>query len=129
MKGIVFTLLSFISWTSHAQKINQEDLYTFWHLDKYSDEEQYYFPPKKEAEDYLAFEMDMSYTEVSEGVKNNGTWFFNTNGKYIELRSGAGEKKKLYLHFLSDKSMVVTYDTDAFRSWEVHYVSRIMKDE
>ena len=122
-------MFSIVSLSAHTQKINQDDLYTFWHLDKYSDKEQYYHPPKKEAEDYLAFKKDMSYTAVSEGKKSHGTWFFNTNGKYIELLPVAGEKEKLYIYFLSNRSMVVAYDTDKFRSWEVHYVAQVMEDE
>ncbi|WP_422858484.1 hypothetical protein ACOKFD_14035 [Flagellimonas sp. S174] len=129
MKSLMFILLSIISLTSYAQKINQEDLYTTWLLDKYSDEEQYYLPPKKEVGDRLTFKQDMSYTVVSEGKKSNGTWLLNTNGKYIELLSDKGKKEKLYIHFLSNKSMVVTYDTDEFRIWEVHYVSRVINDK
>ena len=107
----------------HAQKIDQKDLYALWELDKYSDEEQYYLPPKKEMEDYLAFNEDMTYTSVSEGEKSEGTWMLNANGKYIEKISNQGKKEKIYIHFLSDKSMVVTYDTDEYRVWEVHYIS------
>ncbi|MDN5213028.1 hypothetical protein QQ020_13255 [Fulvivirgaceae bacterium BMA12] len=129
MKSIIFTLTLFISVTSYAQKINQEDLYTIWLLDKYSDEEEYYLPPKKEVGDSLAFKQDMTYTAVFEGKKSNGTWLLNTNGKYIELLSDQGEREKLYIHFLSNKSMVVTYDTDEFRIWEVHYVSRVIEGE
>lgn len=129
MKNLTFIVLSIISLTSYAQKINQEDLHTTWLLDKYSDEEQYYLPPKKEVGDHLTFKQDMTYTAVSEGEKNNGTWLLNSNGKYIELLSGQGKKEKLYIHFLSNKSMVVTYDADEFRIWEVHYVSRIKEDE
>lgn len=123
MKSTILLLLSLVSLSSYAQKINQEDLYTSWYLDKYSDEAQYYLPPKKEAEDYMVFNEDMTYTAVFEGQKSNGTWLLNTNGKYIELRPVKGEKEKLYIHFLSDKSMVVTYDTDEYHVWEVHYVS------
>ncbi len=123
MKRMILMVFSLVSLSAYAQKINQEDLYTFWYLDKYSDEEQYYHPPKKEAEDYLAFNQDMTYTEVSEGKKSHGTWLLNTNGKYIELLSGEGKKEKLYIYFLSNRSMVVAYDSDKYRLWEVHYVS------
>ena len=81
------------------------------------------FLQKKRRKDYLAFKMDMSYTAVSEGKKSHGTWLLNTNGKYIELLSGEGKKEKLYIYFLSNRSLVVAYDTDKYRLWEVHYVS------
>ena len=123
MKNRILIVFSLVSLSAHTQKINQDDLYTFWHLDKYSDEEQYYHPPKKEAEDYLGFNRDMTYTVVSEGKKAHGTWLLNTNGKYIELLSGEGKKEKLYIYFLSNRSLVVAYDADKYRLWEVHYVS------
>ncbi len=129
MKSVLFTILSLVSLCAYAQKISLEDLYAFWRLDKYSDEEQYYLPPKKEMGDYLHFNRDMTYTAVSEGEKSSGTWLLNANGKYIELRPVQGEKEKLYIHFLSNKSMVVTYDTDEYRIWEVHFVSRLTEGE
>ena len=112
-----------ISISSYAQKINPENFYTTWQLDKYSDEEEYYLPPKKEMEDYISLHPDMTYQSVSEGKMSEGSWIFNTNGKYIELKDKEEKKEKFYIHFLSDKSMVVTYDTDEHRIWEVHYIS------
>ncbi|MEM9363769.1 MAG: hypothetical protein AAGA43_14110 [Bacteroidota bacterium] len=129
MKSILFVLTLAVFVTSHAQKITQEDLYTTWILNKYSDEEQYYFPSKREVGDRFTFKQDMTYLSVSEGEKSNGTWLFNSNGKYIELLSEQRKKEKLYIHFLSHRSMVVTYDTDEYRVWEVHYVSLRIEDE
>ena len=123
MKVLLTFLYIMISVGSYAQKINQKHLYTVWHLDKYSDDEHYYFPPTKEAEDYLSLNSDMTYVSVSEGKKDEGTWIFNANGNYIELKAQEGKKEKFYIHFLSCKSMVVTYDTDEYRIWEVHYIS------
>ncbi|UOY08033.1 copper resistance protein NlpE [Muricauda sp. SCSIO 64092] len=123
MKKLSLLVVMLCTVGSYAQKINQEDLYAIWHLDKYSDDESYYFPPKKEAEDYLSLNRDGTYVSVSEGKQGDGTWIFNANGKYIELESKAGKKEKFHIHFLSGKSMVVTYDTDEYRIWEVHYVS------
>ena len=123
MKKLSLLLIMLGTVGSYAQKINQEDLYTTWYLDKYSDDANYYLPPKKEAKDYLSFKNDGTYVSVSEGEQDQGTWIFNANGKYIELESKAGKKEKFHIHFLSGKSMVVTYDTDEYRIWEVHYVS------
>ncbi|MEM1321721.1 MAG: hypothetical protein AAGG75_15795 [Bacteroidota bacterium] len=106
-----------------AQTINPLALYNTWKLDKYSDAEEYYLPPQKEMKDYISFRKDSTYKAVSEGQAVEGSWILNTNGQYIELKATNGKKEKLYLHFLSDQSMVVTYDTDEYRIWEVHYVS------
>ncbi|MEL6537836.1 MAG: hypothetical protein AAFQ98_20620 [Bacteroidota bacterium] len=123
MNRLLLLCFALISWSTQAQKIAQEDLYTTWQLDKYSDEEQYYAPPKKEIGDYIALKQDMTYTAVSEGEQEAGTWIFNANGGYVELKTEEGEKEKFYLHFLSGRTMVVTYDTDEYRVWEAHYVS------
>ncbi|MEM7487062.1 MAG: lipocalin family protein [Bacteroidota bacterium] len=107
----------------HSQKLEKEDLYRTWHLDKYSDAEAYYKPSKKEIGDYFIFKEDMTYTIKSEGELSSGTWMFNTNGNYIELKERDGDTEKLYVYFLSKKSLVFSYDTDEYRIWEVHYVS------
>ncbi|MEM9681063.1 MAG: hypothetical protein AAF901_12145 [Bacteroidota bacterium] len=123
MKIVLLLLLFLISLSTYAQKVSQENLYRTWHLDKYSDEEQYYFPPKNEMTDSITLNTDMTYQLVSEGEPETGSWLFNANGKYVEFRSEKGRKEKFYIHFLSSRSMVVTYDTDEYRIWEVHYVS------
>ncbi|MEO1023151.1 MAG: hypothetical protein AAFW89_11465 [Bacteroidota bacterium] len=108
----------------HAQKIDNIHFYTTWSLDKYSENGEYYFPPKKERGDYISLNPDMTFTSKAEGKDSSGTWIFNANGKYIELKSASGDIEKLYIHFLSDKSMIVTYDVDKYRLWHVHYVSK-----
>ncbi|MEO0333999.1 MAG: hypothetical protein AAF223_20380 [Bacteroidota bacterium] len=107
----------------HAQKFEKEDLYRTWCLDKYSDEEAYYEPAKKEVGDYISLKKDMTYEIKSEGELDTGTWMLNTNGNYLELKGEEGKAEKLYLYFLSTQSMVFTYDVDEYRIWEAHYVS------
>ncbi|WKN42072.1 hypothetical protein [Tunicatimonas pelagia] len=123
MKKYLFVLLAFASFNGFAQKINQQDLYQTWTIDKYSDDETYYAPPKKERGDYMTLKADGTYVAVLEGERNTGSWMYNANGQYIELMYSNKEQEKLYIHWLSDKSMVGTYDTDEYRIWEVHYVS------
>ena len=49
---ILFTLIcTCISLSLYAQRIDPDDLNGNWKLDKYSDEEQYYHPPKNEEGD------------------------------------------------------------------------------
>ncbi|UII75725.1 copper resistance protein NlpE [Flagellimonas sp. HMM57] len=115
-------LLSTVS-SIHAQKFEKENLYSIWYLDKYSDAEAYYKPSKKEIGDYFTFNKDMTYSLKSEGEPSSGTWMFNTNGNYIELKEEDGNTEKLYVYFLSKKSFVFSYDTDEYRIWEAHYVS------
>ncbi|MEM9857767.1 MAG: hypothetical protein AAF843_10435 [Bacteroidota bacterium] len=116
-------LLNLLIDYSYAQKIDKEQLYTTWCLDKYSDAEEYYQPPKKEIGDYIMLNKDMTYKARSEGDVGTGTWMFNTNGNYIELKDEEKEAEKLYVYFLSEQSLVVVYDVDEYRVWEVHYVS------
>ncbi|MBV6646723.1 MAG: hypothetical protein KI790_14800 [Cyclobacteriaceae bacterium] len=108
---------------AHAQKSNIEDLCRIWYLDKYSDDEAYYHPPKKEEGEFISFKEDMTYEAKSAGEMTSGTWMLNTNGNYIELKDAELKTEKIYIHFVSRRSLVVTYDTDAYRTWEVHYIS------
>ena len=123
MKKYLLAFLVFASFNVLAQKIDQQDLYQTWLIDKYSDDQDYYAPPKKELEDYITLKPDGTYISVSEGENRTGSWMYNANGRYIELADSNKKKEKLYIHWLSDKSMVGTYDTDEYRIWEVHYVS------
>ncbi|MEM6840642.1 MAG: hypothetical protein AAF632_00320 [Bacteroidota bacterium] len=130
MKGLFVLSTFLIANHLYAQKFEKEDLYRTWCLDKYSDEETYYEPPKKEVGDYIRLKEDMTYEVKSEGVLDSGTWMLNTNGNYLELKSDPGtspgqegKAEKLYLYFLSTQSMVFTYDVDEYRIWEAHYVS------
>ena len=123
MKKYLFVFFAFVTVNANAQKINETDLYQTWIIDKYSDDESYYAPPKKEMGDYIEIRLDGSYVSVFEGESGSGRWIYNANGKYIELIDSKEGREKLYIHWLSDKSMVGTYDTDEYRIWEVHYVS------
>ncbi len=124
MKQLFFLMLCLASIAANAQNIDVNDLYGLWQLDKYSDAEQYYQVPKKEIGDYIQLNEKMTFIVVSEGEKATGTWLFNTNGKYIEFRYEDGEKEKVFVHFLSNKSMVITYDEDEYRLWEAHFVKK-----
>ncbi len=123
MKQLFLLLTLLITNCLHAQKIDKQDLYRTWYLDKYSDAEEYYLPPKKEIGDYITLRKDMTYEAQSEGVLDSGTWMLNTNGSYLELKGSSQETQKLYVYFVSPKSLVVIYDVDEYRIWEVHYVS------
>lgn len=118
---IVLYILSYL--TCHSQRIAVDHLYAIWHLDKYSDEEAYYHPPAKETNDYLDLQPDKTYKAVVEGKAETGRWLYNTNGKYIELAAADGTREKLYIHHLSSRSLVISYDDDQYRMWEVHYVA------
>ncbi|MEM9671034.1 MAG: lipocalin family protein [Cyclobacteriaceae bacterium] len=123
MKRILTLLTLLVTNCLFAQKIDKHTLCQTWYLDKYSDEEEYYLPPKKEEGDYMTLRKDMTYEAQSEGTLSSGTWMLNTNGKYLELKDGNRKVEKLYVYFASDKSLVVVYDVDEYRIWEVHYVS------
>ena len=122
MKSLLTFLFLFLSCQLFAQKISEDKLCTTWHLDKYSDAEAYYYPPAAELQDYLKLTPDKTYQTVSEGEEAKGTWMLNTNGSYLELKSDEGEVTRLYIQFLTDKSLVITYDEDLYRAWEVHFV-------
>ena len=120
-KLLVYPLLLLTS-ALFAQKLDEKQLYATWHLDKYSDDEAYYNPPAAEREDYLSLARDKTYQFRTEGEESQGTWMLNTNGNYLELKSTEGETIRIYIQFLTDKSLVITFDEDLSRAWEVHYV-------
>ncbi len=124
MRLLIIIACCLASLNTIAQKINPDDFYGTWRLDKYSDAEQYYHPPKKETGDYITLNEDMTFITVSEGEKTKGTWIYNTNGQYVEFREEKGKREKIFIHFLSEISMVATYDTDEYRTWEVHFVNK-----
>ena len=123
MKHFLALFSLFITGNLYAQKIDKEDLYRTWYLDKYSDAAEYYQPPKKEMGDYITFHKNMTFNAKSEGELSSGTWMLNTNGNYLELKYERNETEKLYIYFLSTRSLVLMYDIDEYRIWEVHYVS------
>lgn len=122
-KTLTLFVLPVLFGSLYAQKIDKENLYRTWYLDKYSDEAQYYPPPKKEIGDYITLNADMTYTAITQGELDSGTWVLNTNGTYLELKSADDHIEKMYIYFLSTRSLVVVYDVDEHRAWEVHYVS------
>ena len=106
-----------------AQQIDRSHLLSRWCLDKYSDEADYYKVPRIEQEDFLRFNKDMTFEARTEGEPSTGTWMLNTNGTYLELRHKDGTLEKIYILFLTSRSLVLMYDTDEYRAWEVHYTA------
>lgn len=123
MNKLLFIFFALIPANVVAQKIDPQDLHQTWVIDKYSDDEEYYAPPKKELADYISLKPNGKYVAVSGGENSSGSWIYNANGKYIELIDSEEKKEKFYIHWLSNTSMVGTYDTDEYRIWEVHYIS------
>ena len=67
---MVFFLLVMVPTFAIGQKLDANNLTRTWYLDKYSDEEQYYAPPKKEIGDYLDLRADKTYVSTPMG----NTW-------------------------------------------------------
>ena len=86
--------------TTHAQQIEINILLNNWHLDTYIVSDKKYPPNKKEKEDFMLFNADMSFVSKSEGKQEKGIYTFNKNGQYIVM-------------------------TDEMRAIEVHYNSSI----
>jgi len=106
-----------------AQEISKNLLSKTWHLDKYADDEDYHPLPEEELGDYLHLREDMTFAARLEGEVESGTWMLNTNGAYLELKYANGEKDKLYIIYSTNRTLVLIYDIDEYREWELHYVS------
>jgi hypothetical protein len=117
--------------TTHAQQIETNRLLNNWHLDTYVISGKKYAPNKKEKEDFMLFNDDMSFISKSEGKQENGIYIFNRNGAYIVMTDENGETLKANIISLTKKHLVLTFDIDEMSAIEVHYNSTIkyIKDE
>jgi len=123
MKALLVISLFLAAIQLKAQQIQEELLFNTWYLDKYSDEEQYLTPSKRELDDFIALSPDKTYEAVFEGEQESGTWMLNTNGNYVELKDASDIKGRFYIYHLSSRSLVLVFDEDEHRVWEVHYTS------
>jgi len=103
----------------HQSKTNM--LFNMWHLNTYIIDGESHLPSKKEKDDYILFEEDMTFTSKSEGKVEEGTFLLNTNGGYVFMINKKGEKIKAYINSISESSLVLLYDIDEIRDVEVHY--------
>jgi hypothetical protein len=121
-------LLFTMGLTTYAQQIETNRLLNNWHLDTYVISGKKYAPNKKEKEDFMLFNDDMSFISKSEGKQENGIYIFNRNGAYIVMTDENGETLKANIISLTKKHLVLTFDIDEMSAIEVHYNSTI-KDE
>jgi hypothetical protein len=100
-------------------------LFNTWFLDTYKIESEVYLPNKREKSDFILFKKDKSYTSMSEGKEEKGTFILNTSGAYVVMIYEKGDKTKAYIISISKKSLILKYDIDEIRDVEVHYNSSI----
>ena len=124
-------LLFVMGITTNAQQIETNRLLNNWLLDTYVISGKKYAPNKKEKEDFMLFNDDMSFISKSEGKQENGIYIFNRNGAYIVMTDENGETLKANIISLTKKHLVLTFDIDEMSAIEVHYNSTIkdIKDE
>ena len=117
--------------TTYAQQIETNRLLNNWHLDTYVISGKKYAPNKKEKEDFILFNDDMSFISKSEGKQENGIYIFIRNGAYIVMTDENGETLKANIISLTKKHLVLKFDIDEMSAIEVHYNSTIknIKDE
>jgi len=111
--------------TTNAQQIETNRLLNNWHLDTYVISGKKYAPSKKEKEDFMLFNADMSFISKSAGKQENGIYIFNRNGAYIVMTDENGETLKANIISLTKKHLVLTFDIDEMKAIEVHYNSTI----
>jgi hypothetical protein len=111
--------------TTYAQQIETNRLLNNWHLDTYVISGKKYAPNKKEKEDFMLFNDDMSFISKSAGKQENGIYIFNRNGAYIVMTDENGETLKANIISLTRKNLVLTFDIEEMRAIEVHYNNTI----
>ena len=118
-------LLFILGMTTNAQQTETNRLLNNWHLDTYVISGKKYAPNKKEKEDFMLFNDDMSFISKSAGKQENGIYIFNRNGAYIVMTDENGETLKANIISLTKKHLVLTFDIDNMSGIEVHYNSTI----
>jgi hypothetical protein len=118
-------LLFTMGLTTHAQQFETNRLLNNWYLDTYVISGKKYPPNKKEKEDFMLFNADMSFISKSGGKQENGIYIFNKNGAYIAMTDENGETLKANIISLTKKHLVLTFDIDEMSAIEVHYNSSI----
>ncbi len=129
IKGLLnsMSLLLFIlGMTTNAQQTETNRLLNNWHLDTYVISGKKYPPSKKEKEDFMLFNDDMSFISKSEGKQENGIYIFNRNGAYIVMTDENGETLKANIKSIQKKNLVLTFDIEKMRAIEEHDTSSLI---
>ncbi|TRX57728.1 lipocalin family protein [Fulvivirga sp. M361] len=92
-----------------------------WYLDKYKIANKAYPPSRVEKDDYILFKEDMTFISRSEGKMEEGSWSFNTNGSYIEMLDGTGEKVKAYVITITANLLILRFDVEEIRDMQAIY--------
>lgn len=115
MKKIVTFLLLTLAYTVNAQEISGSNLKKKWYLKNYCINGKNYSVPKKEKGDYINFNNNMVFESLSEGKKDNGTWFINTNGKYVIMKGNDNKKIKAFIKKLTASKLELEFDIDEIK--------------
>jgi lipopolysaccharide export LptBFGC system permease protein LptF len=122
IKTLVFACLIFIvNLSGAAQTINKNALTNMWKLDTYMINGKNYTPSKKEKNDFICFNDDMTFVLKSEGKEEKGTYMINTNGAYIEMIDNNNERLKAYIILITKEKLVLVFNIKELREVEVHY--------
>ncbi|NMH88245.1 lipocalin family protein [Flavivirga algicola] len=127
MKHIQVTLISTVIMTmlfsasGCAQEIKNELLSHKWYLHAYHIENKTYSPEKKEKEDFIQFNNNMTFISKSEGNIEKGQYTLNSKDHYIEFKDNAKGVLRAYIISVDTKTLVLKYDVRELRAIEVVY--------
>ncbi|UII74776.1 hypothetical protein LV716_10920 [Flagellimonas sp. HMM57] len=110
----------------YAQKTKKSVLANMWHLYAYKVGEKEYAPKKREKDDFILFEEDMSFVSTTEGKREEGTYFLNSNGGYLEFVDNKGDRLKAFIISIDKETLILKFDIKEMREVEVHYKSHII---
>lgn len=110
---------------TNAQEGKNIPLFNMWHLKAYVVDGKTYDPKRKEKNDFILFQEDMTFVSKSEGREEEGTFMLNTNGSYVMMVDTKGEKLKAYIVSMTKETLVLKFDIEEIRDVEVHYKSHI----
>lgn len=106
-------LISSISFSTEAQSngFTVQNLSKKWKLEKYK---VFYFseqPTEKEKNDYIHLKPDMTFSSISEGVYEEGSWQLDAKKSRIFLAKEKEEKELIFIvNDLSENELVLIID-------------------
>ncbi len=111
---LVFSYLFLLGFTNPKTvntELNITNLSKKWNLDKYSIGWYSEAPSKKEKNDYIKLNTDMTFTSISEGIFEGGKWQLKPAKKQLILsKKNEKDNLKFFIEKLSENELILIID-------------------
>lgn len=108
-------------------EVTVRDLSRKWKLDKYKVFLYSFDPEENEQDDYMHLHSDMTFTSISEGKYETGTWRLDPTARKIWMTDDqSGEKVALMIHELTKHMLIISIEDpsdDEAQYLKIHFKS------